>query len=94
MWFEFQSSVYSKFSCESFAALGLGLRLGGHNFLCLRVLYLHLKDTSPAPSRLLCARPVKLGDFSTRVSRRLYAGGGSCLRNLWRAWRIRECRSA
>ena len=29
-----------------------------------------------------------------RASRRLYAGGGSCLRDLWRAWRIRGCRSA
>ena len=31
------------------------------NMVCLCVLYLHLKDTSPAPSRLLRARPVKLG---------------------------------
>ena len=29
-----------------------------------------------------------------RASRRLYAGGVSCLRDLWRAWRIREYRSA
>ena len=29
-----------------------------------------------------------------RASRRLYAGGGSCLRDLWRPWRIRDCRSA
>ena len=29
-----------------------------------------------------------------RASRRLYAGGGSCLRDLWRAGRIRDCRSA
>ena len=29
-----------------------------------------------------------------RASRRLYARGGSCLRDLWRAWRIRDCRSA
>ena len=29
-----------------------------------------------------------------RASRRLYAGGGSCLRDLWRAWRVRDCRSA
>ena len=29
-----------------------------------------------------------------RASRRLYAGGGSCSRDLWRAWRIRDCRSA
>ena len=27
-----------------------------------------------------------------RASRRLDAGGGSCLRDLWRAWRIRDCR--
>ena len=26
-----------------------------------------------------------------RSSRRLYAEGGSCLRDLWRAWRIRDC---
>ena len=31
------------------------------NIVCLGVLYLHLKDTSAAPSRLLRARPVKLG---------------------------------
>ena len=29
-----------------------------------------------------------------RASRRLYAGGRSCLRDLWHAWRIRDCRSA
>ena len=29
-----------------------------------------------------------------RASRRLYAGDGSCSRDLWRAWRIRDCRSA
>ena len=28
------------------------------------------------------------------ISRRLYAGGGSCSRDSWRAWRIRDCRSA
>ena len=28
-----------------------------------------------------------------RASRRLYAGGGSCLRDLWRAWRVRDCQS-
>ena len=28
------------------------------------------------------------------ASRRPYAGGGSCLRDLWRAWSIRDCRSA
>ena len=39
--------------------------------------------------------------YWTRLSRRkvralgrLYAGGGSCLRDLWRALRIRDCRSA
>ena len=29
-----------------------------------------------------------------RASRRLYAGGESCSPDLWRAWRIRDCRSA
>ena len=29
-----------------------------------------------------------------RASRRHYAGGGSCLRDLWRAWRMRDYRSA
>ena len=29
-----------------------------------------------------------------RASRRFYAGGESCLRNLWHAWRIQDCRSA
>ena len=36
----------------------------------------------------------RLSRREVRVSRRLYAGGGSCLRDLWRAWRIRDCRSA
>ena len=36
--------------------------------------------------------PMKTG--SERASRRLYAGGGFCSRDLWRAWRIRDCRSA
>ena len=30
----------------------------------------------------------------SEASRRLYAGGGSCSRSLWRAWEIRDCRSA
>ena len=29
-----------------------------------------------------------------RASRRLYAGSGFCLRDLWRAWKIRDFRSA
>ena len=29
-----------------------------------------------------------------RVSRRIYAGRESCLRDLWRAWRTRDCRGA
>ena len=29
-----------------------------------------------------------------RAPRRRYAGGGSYLRDLWRAWRIRDCRRA
>ena len=41
----------------------------------------------PSWRRLLSRREV-------RVSRRLSAGGGSCSRDLWRAWRIRDCRSA
>ena len=36
----------------------------------------------------------RLSRREVRASRRLYAGGGSCLRGLWRAWRIRDCRSA
>ena len=28
-----------------------------------------------------------------RALRRLYAGGESCLHDLWRAWRVRDCRS-
>ena len=32
--------------------------------------------------------------FTDLSSRRLCAEGGSCLRDLWRAWRIRDCRSA
>ena len=36
----------------------------------------------------------KLMKQEMRASRRLYAGGGSCLQDLWRAWRTRDCRSA
>ena len=36
----------------------------------------------------------RLSRREVRASRRLYAGGGSCSRDLWRAWRIRDCRSA
>ena len=36
----------------------------------------------------------RLSRREVRTSRRLYAGGGSCLRDLWRAWRIRDCQSA
>ena len=37
---------------------------------------------------------IKTRGESIYYYRRLYAGGGSCLRDLWRAWRIRDCRSA
>ena len=33
----------------------------------------------------------RLSRREVRALKRLYAGGGSCLRNLWRAWRIRDC---
>ena len=36
----------------------------------------------------------RLSRREVRASRRLYAGGGSYLRDLWRAWRIQDCRSA
>ena len=36
----------------------------------------------------------RLSSREVLESRRLYAGGGSCLRDLWRALRIRDCRSA
>ena len=36
----------------------------------------------------------RLSRREVRASRRLHAGGGSCLRDLWRTWRIRDCRSA
>ena len=36
----------------------------------------------------------RLSRREVRASRRLYAGGGFCLRDLWRAWRIRDCGSA
>ena len=36
----------------------------------------------------------RLSRREMRASRRLYAEGGSCLRDLWRAWRIRDYRSA
>ena len=37
---------------------------------------------------------IRLSRLEMRASRRVHAGGGSCLRDLWRAWRIRDCRSA
>ena len=36
----------------------------------------------------------RLSRREMRASRRLYAGGRSCSQGLWRAWRIRDCRSA
>ena len=36
----------------------------------------------------------RLSRREVRASRRLYAKDGSCLRDLWRAWRIRDCQSA
>ena len=36
----------------------------------------------------------RLSRREVRASRRLYVGGRSCLRDSWRAWRIRDCRSA
>ena len=68
-----------------------------------------LRHAAPSPSQLLDslhqlakAQSRRPPDFlsghayhrKVRASRRLYAGGGSCLRDLWRAWRIRDCRSA
>ena len=47
-----------------------------------------------------CARVLTLRHAPTsrqhevRASRRLYAGDGSCSRDYWRAWRIRDCRCA
>ena len=35
----------------------------------------------------------RLSRREVRASRRLNAGDGSCQRDLWRAWRIRDCRS-
>ena len=36
----------------------------------------------------------RLSRREVRASRRLYSVGRSCLRDLWRAWRIRDCQSA
>ena len=36
----------------------------------------------------------RLSRRGVRASRRLYAEAGSCLRGLWRAWRLRDCQSA
>ena len=36
----------------------------------------------------------RLSRREVRASTRLCAGGGSCLRDLWHAWKIRDCRSA
>ena len=35
----------------------------------------------------------RLSRREVRASRRLYARSGSCSRDLWRPWRIRDCRS-
>ena len=37
--------------------------------------------------------PTRLSRREVKASRRLFGGGGLCLRDLWRAWRIRDCRS-
>ena len=37
---------------------------------------------------------IRLSRRKVRASRRLYAQDGSCLWDLWLAWRIRHCRSA
>ena len=49
------------------------------------------KAQSRRPPDFLSGR---LSRREVRASRRLYAGGGFCSRDLWSAWRIRDCRSA
>ena len=36
----------------------------------------------------------KVSGHAYKDGKRLYAGGGSCSRDLWRTWGIRDCRSA
>ena len=68
------------------------LRRAHHRFLtrCIgwrKHYYIAPTTRFPISTRCLSRREV-------RTSRRLYAEGGSRLRDLWRAWRIRDCRSA
>ena len=49
----------------------------------------HKRADHPIPIWTRC-----LSRREVRASRRLYTRGRSCLRDLWRAWRIRDCRSA
>ena len=65
-----------------------------------------LRHVEPARGPLRHAAPVgiapttrfpiwtRLSRRKVRAPRRLFAGCGSCLRDLWHTWRIRDCRSA
>ena len=66
------------------------LRRAHHRFLALAA---SVGESSIAPTTRF---PIwtRLSRRKVRASRRLYAGGGFCLRDLWRAWRIRDSRSA
>ena len=64
------------------------LRRAHHRFLTRRIGW--RKQISPATRFPIWTR---LPKREVRASRQFYAGGGSCSRDLWRAWRIRDCRS-
>ena len=49
------------------------------------------KAIAPNTRSPICTR---LSQLEVRASRRLCAEGGSCLLDLWRAWGLRDCRSA
>ena len=55
-------------------------------------LHLLAKEQSHRPPDIVSGRAHEDGKWEHRV-RRLGAGGGSCSRDLWRAWRTRDCRS-
>ena len=65
------------------------LRRAHHRFLTRRIRWQKHKRADHPISYL--DKLIKTGRESIE---RLYVGGGSCLRYLWRAWRIRDCRSA
>ena len=67
------------------------LRQAHHSFLTQFAASVGERTIAPTTRFSIWTR---LSRREVKASRRLYAGGDSCLWGLWRAWRIRDCRSA